>query len=103
MFHYRQIKYWKPAFHRQTVKTVAYLRVSTAQQDAGSQRLAILEYARKHDLRVVRFRTLSAPPCRIRPNTVPFLHPCFAAPKHGHRSELAVSVGTHPPKYKQPQ
>ena len=36
-------------FHQQTVKTVAYLRVSTAQQDAGSQRLAILEYARKHD------------------------------------------------------
>ena len=29
-------------FHQQTVKTVAYLRVSTAQQDAGSQRLAIL-------------------------------------------------------------
>ena len=26
------------------MKTVAYLRVSTAQQDAGSQRLAILEY-----------------------------------------------------------
>ena len=37
------------AFHGQAVKTVAYLRVSTAQQDVGSQRLAILEYARKHD------------------------------------------------------
>ena len=35
------------AFHGQAVKTVAYLRVSTAQQDVRSQRLAILEYARK--------------------------------------------------------
>ena len=61
IFHYRQIKYWKPAFHRQTVKTVAYLRVSTAQQDAGSQRLAILEYARKHDLRVDDFIEATAP------------------------------------------
>ena len=33
------------AFHGQAVKTVAYLRVSTAQQDVGSQRLAILEFA----------------------------------------------------------
>ena len=32
-------------FHGQAVKTVAYLRVSTAQQDVGSERLAILEYA----------------------------------------------------------
>ena len=39
-------------FHGQAVKTVAYLRVSTAQQDVGSQRLAILEYARKHDFRI---------------------------------------------------
>ncbi len=31
------------------MKTVAYLRVSTPQQDVRSQRLAILEYARKHD------------------------------------------------------
>ena len=43
------------AFHRQTVKTVAYLRVSTAQQDVRSQRLAILEYARKHDFRIDDF------------------------------------------------
>ena len=42
-------------FHRQTVKTVAYLRVSTAQQDLRSQRLAILEYARKHDFRIDDF------------------------------------------------
>ena len=33
----------KAVFHGQAVKTVAYLRVSTAQQDVGSQRLAILE------------------------------------------------------------
>ena len=42
-------------FHSQIVKTVAYLRVSTAQQDVGSQRLAILEYARKHDFRIDDF------------------------------------------------
>ena len=43
------------AFHGQAVKTVAYLRVSTAQQDVRSQRLAILEYARKHDFRIDDF------------------------------------------------
>ena len=43
------------ASHGQAVKTVAYLRVSTAQQDVGSQRLAILEYARKHDFRIDDF------------------------------------------------
>ena len=37
------------------MKTVAYLRVSTPQQDASSQRLAILEYARKHDLHIDDF------------------------------------------------
>ena len=42
-------------FHGQSVKTVAYLRVSTAQQDVHSQRLAILEYARKHDFRIDDF------------------------------------------------
>ncbi len=42
-------------FHGQAVKTVAYLRVSTAQQDVRSQRLAILEYARKHDFRIDAF------------------------------------------------
>ena len=30
----------EPIFHGQAVKTVAYLRVSTAQQDVRSQRLA---------------------------------------------------------------
>ena len=42
-------------FHGQAAKTVAYLRVSTAQQDVRSQRLAILEYARKHDFRIDDF------------------------------------------------
>ena len=42
-------------FHGQAVKTVAYLRVSTAQPDVRSQRLAILEYARKHDFRIDDF------------------------------------------------
>ena len=42
-------------FHGQAVKTVAYLRVSTAQQDLRSQRLAILEYARKHGFRIDDF------------------------------------------------
>ena len=37
------------------MRTVAYLRVSTAQQDVRSQRLAILEYARQHDLRIDDF------------------------------------------------
>ena len=37
------------------MKTIACLRVSTAQQDAGSQRLAILEYARKHGFQIDHF------------------------------------------------
>ena len=37
------------------MKTIAYLRVSTPQQDAGSQRQAILEYARKHGLQIDDF------------------------------------------------
>ena len=56
-FHVSYLSYKIPedAFHGQAVKTVAYLRVSTAQQDVGSQRLAILEYARKHDFRIDDF------------------------------------------------
>ena len=42
-------------FHGQAVRTVAYLRVSTAQQDLRSQRLAILDYARKHAFRIDDF------------------------------------------------
>ena len=37
------------------MKTIACLRVSTPQRDAGSQRLAILEYARKHGLQIDDF------------------------------------------------
>ena len=37
------------------MKTVAYLRVSTTQQVLRSQRLAILEYARKYDFRIDDF------------------------------------------------
>ena len=37
------------------VRTVAYLRVSTPQQDVSSQHLAILEYAQKHDLHIDDF------------------------------------------------
>ena len=55
MFTYLSDKTPKAVFHGQAVKTVAYLRVSTAQQDVRSQRLAILEYARKHDFRIDDF------------------------------------------------
>lgn len=37
------------------MKTVAYLRVSTAQQDTASQRLAILEYARRQGSHIDEF------------------------------------------------
>ncbi len=37
------------------MRTVACLRVSTAQQDVRSQRLAILEYAHQHDFRIDDF------------------------------------------------
>ena len=52
---YLSDKISKAVFHGQAVKTVAYLRVSTAQQDVRRQRLAILEYARKHDFRIDDF------------------------------------------------
>ena len=52
---YLLYKILETVFHGQAVKTVAYLRVSTAQQDVRSQRLAILEYARKHDFRIDYF------------------------------------------------
>ena len=37
------------------MKTVAYLRVSTTRQDVQGQRLAILEYARRHHLQIDEF------------------------------------------------
>ena len=51
-------------FHGQAVRTVAYLRVSTAQQDLRRQRLAILEYARKTTSSSAR-RALSGPRSRF--------------------------------------
>ncbi|MEN0048100.1 MAG: recombinase family protein [Bacteroidota bacterium] len=38
-----------------TQKTVAYIRASTNKQDVDNQKLEILEYARKHDLKVDEF------------------------------------------------
>ena len=55
VFRICQIQYQKPHFMDRAVKTVAYLRVSTPQQDVSSQRLAILEYARAHDFRIDDF------------------------------------------------
>ena len=54
IFHvpYLSDKTLKSVFHGQAAKTVAYLRVSTVQQDLRSQRMSILEYARKHDFRI---------------------------------------------------
>ena len=52
---YLSAKIPEAAFHGQAVKTVASLRVSTAPQDVRSQRLAILEYARHHDVRIDAF------------------------------------------------
>ena len=56
-FHVPYLSYNIPeaVFHGQAVKTVAYLRVSTALLDVRSERLAILEYAHKHDFRIDDF------------------------------------------------
>lgn len=40
------------------MKTIAYLRVSTGKQDLDSQRLAILDYARSHNIKVNNFWTV---------------------------------------------
>jgi len=40
------------------MKTIAYIRVSTVQQDVTNQRLEILEYARRNDLKVDDFLEL---------------------------------------------
>ena len=52
---YLSDKILEAVFHGQAVKTVASLRVSTAQQGLRSQRLAILKYARKHGFRIDDF------------------------------------------------
>ncbi|MDF1863650.1 MAG: recombinase family protein [Saprospiraceae bacterium] len=36
-------------------KTIAYIRASTDKQDVDNQKLELLEYARKHDLKVDDF------------------------------------------------
>ena len=45
----------KTRFLQQAVKTVAFHRASTPQQNVRSPHLAVLEYARKHDFRVDDF------------------------------------------------
>ncbi len=52
---YLSIVIVKIPFHWHPMKTIAYLRVSTPQKDTGSQRLAILEYARKQGLNIDDF------------------------------------------------
>ena len=42
------------------MKTIAYLRISTSQQEADSQRLAILHYAQKSDLKIDDFIEVQA-------------------------------------------
>ena len=41
-------------------RTIAYLRVSTARQDAGNQRLALLDFARKENIRIDDFIEISS-------------------------------------------
>ena len=41
-------------------KTIAYLRVSTNKQDLNNQKLEILEYARKQELKINEFVKISA-------------------------------------------
>ena len=59
VFHgsYLSDKIPEAVFHGQAVKTVAYLRVSTAQQDVRSQRLAILDALARA---AISFRVFSA-------------------------------------------
>ena len=54
---YLSDKISETAFHGQAVKTVAYLRVATVQQDVRSQRLAILDALARA---AISFRVFSA-------------------------------------------
>ena len=47
-------------FHRHPMKTIVYLGVPAPQQDAGSQRLAILEHARKQGFNIDDFAWATA-------------------------------------------
>ena len=51
----RTIKIKKEDFLNNSTKTVAYIRVSTTQQDLTNQKLAIHEYARRNGLLIDRF------------------------------------------------
>ena len=50
------------------MKTIAYVRVSTTRQDVQGQRLAILEYARRHSLWIDEFMEATA---QLRPGRRP--------------------------------
>jgi DNA invertase Pin-like site-specific DNA recombinase len=45
-------------------KTYAYLRISTDKQDLNHQKLEILEYARRHDLKVEEFVEIAISSCK---------------------------------------
>ena len=47
-------------FMADSFRTIAYHRVSTGRQDTGNQRLALLEFARKENIRINGFIELSA-------------------------------------------
>ena len=42
------------------MKTTAYLRISTSQQDTNAQKLAILDYAQKQDFKIDGFMEVTA-------------------------------------------
>jgi DNA invertase Pin-like site-specific DNA recombinase len=46
------------------MRTLAYVRVSTGGQDLNQQKLAILDYARKHRIRVRDFVETHSSRCR---------------------------------------
>ena len=96
-------------FHGQAVKTVAYLRVSTAQQDVRSQRLAILDalakaggafVAMKENIRIEGKRdTISSLPrprfdCRggLKPSQVPCVDVCTCLGSQTPRSPDALTI-----------
>ncbi len=42
------------------MRTIAYLRISTASQDCDNQRLAILDYAHRHRMTIDEFVSIQA-------------------------------------------
>ena len=55
MVHIRGIKMLFHLFVARTMKTIAYLRVSTGSQDLANQKLAVLDYARQKRFGIDRF------------------------------------------------